>query len=508
MKEYRAGIYLRLSKEDKKINNSIDVQRIITTNYAILHNYKIVKEYVDNGVSGILNSRPSFDLLINDIKSKKINMVIVKDISRLTRDRNLTGYIMDLFFPDNDVRFISVNEFIDSGDRYEIDDTISLRGIVNQSYLEDLSMKIKAVKTTLKKEGKFIENSVLYGYEKDKNNKYKIKIDNNVVNIVKRIFNEFIDGKKLLQIADGLNKEKIQTPSQYRKLKKQATYWSKAMVNRILNDPTYTGKMIINKYYSDFKLKKRVVTKKENFEFKENTHEAIISEEDFNKVQQLKMNKSFYSKNEYIFLLKDLVYCNNCGRRMLYKNSSPVRMDRRGKITGKKNDFGYYICAVHYRHSDVCNQKNKIMENDLNQIVINKIKSRISQLGIEIDPEKVKEYIDKKDINYNEEKKINKELELLEKDFKIMYAKKVEGIITQYEFLEKYDIYKQQTATLKEKISQKQKIKKDVPKVNKKLKQVIDEFLNAKKFDNKMIKNFVERIEIGENKKVIIKLKV
>ena len=152
MKEYKAGIYLRLSKEDINTNNSIEAQRDITSKYAKEHGFAIVKEYVDNGWSGILDSRPALNEMIIDIVKKHINMVIVKDLSRLTRDKNKTGYYTEIFFPDNDVRLISVTEFIDSGERYEIDDTIMLRGIMNQSYIADISKKIKSVKTNMKKQ--------------------------------------------------------------------------------------------------------------------------------------------------------------------------------------------------------------------------------------------------------------------------------------------------------------------------------------------------------------------
>src|SRR5699024_7840823 len=110
MKEYRAAIYLRLSKEDREINNSIDMQREITTQYAKEHKYKIIDEYIDNGYSGILSSRPGLNKMMIDIIRNKINMVIVKDMSRLTRDKNMTSYYTDIFFPDNDVRLISVTE--------------------------------------------------------------------------------------------------------------------------------------------------------------------------------------------------------------------------------------------------------------------------------------------------------------------------------------------------------------------------------------------------------------
>ena len=144
MKDYRAGIYLRLSREHEEENNSIEAQREITTRYAIKNGYKIVKEYADNGYSGILDSRPKLNEMMLDISRGFINMVIVKDISRLTRNKNKTGWYTEVFFPDNDVRFISVTEFIDSGERYEIDDSIMLRGIANQYYITDISKKSKS----------------------------------------------------------------------------------------------------------------------------------------------------------------------------------------------------------------------------------------------------------------------------------------------------------------------------------------------------------------------------
>ena len=206
MRDYKAGIYLRLSKEDTNTNNSIEAQRDITLSYAKKNNINVINEYVDNGYSGILDSRPALNKMIIDILRKKIDMVIVKDLSRLTRDKNKTGYYTEIFFPDNDVRLISVTEFIDSGERYEIDDTIMLRGIMNQSYIEDISRKIKAVKTNMKKQGKYVERNVPYGYKKDENDKYKVIVDENVADNVKLIFNMYLNGFTQGKIAKYLTR--------------------------------------------------------------------------------------------------------------------------------------------------------------------------------------------------------------------------------------------------------------------------------------------------------------
>ena len=286
MKDYKAAIYLRLSKEDREVNNSIDIQREITTRYANNHKYNIVEEYIDNGYSGILSSRPALNRLMIDIIRNKIDMVIVKDMSRLTRDKNLTSYYTDIFFPDNDVRLISVTEYIDTGERYEIDDVVALRGIVNQSYLEDISNKIKAVKRNFKNQGKFIEASVAYGYKKDRNDKHRIVVDDNVSHIIKEIYTLYVDGIGPSQIADILNRRNIETPSQYLKLKVTGKYWTKSIINRILTNPIYAGCMVVNKYESNFKLKKINLTPKSQYKLLEDTHECIISKELFEKTQE------------------------------------------------------------------------------------------------------------------------------------------------------------------------------------------------------------------------------
>ena len=134
----------------------------------------------------------------------------------MTRDKNKTGYYTEVFFPDNDVRFIAINDFIDSGERYEIDDTIMLKCIINQSYLKDVSKKIKSVIKSKKEEGKFVQHCTPYGYKKDEQDKYKLIIDNNVVDNVRLIFKMYLEGYSQGQIAKELTKRKIDTPKKYK----------------------------------------------------------------------------------------------------------------------------------------------------------------------------------------------------------------------------------------------------------------------------------------------------
>ena len=507
MKEYRAAIYLRLSKEDREINNSIDMQREITTQYAKEHKYKIIDEYIDNGYSGILSSRPGLNKMMIDIIRNKINMVIVKDMSRLTRDKNMTSYYTDIFFPDNDVRLISVTEYIDTGERYEIDDVVALRGIVNQSYLEDISKKIKAVKRNFKEQGKFIEGSVPYGYKKDLEDKNKLVIDENVSPIIKEIYSSFLNGKKPLEIAKDLNKKKIKTASQYLNLKNKGKYWTKSMVNRILTSPIYAGNLVLNKYVNDLKLKKTIATPKHQYEIKRNTHPAIITQEEYDMVQQIKGNKTKNDFKSYLYLLKDLTYCKHCGRKMSYKNANPVRIDINGKITGKNTGKGYFICVEHYRHKEVCNVFNKIMERDLNEMVLKKVSDRLKELQISKYSKDVQFYREKQNSKLNDYKKIKNEIAKQESNFKMLYSKKVEEIITEEEFLEEYNNYKNTISDLNERLRGLESSEKTFESRSD-VEKLIIEFENCKKFDNTILKKLIEKINIGKNQEVEIILKV
>ncbi len=368
MKEYKAGIYLRLSKEDIAENNSIEAQRIITTEYAKKNGFIIAKEYVDNGYSGMLESRQGLNRMVVDIITNKINMVIVKDISRLTRDKNKTGYYTEIFFPDNDVRFISVTELIDSGERYEIDDSIMLRGMVNQYYVADISRKIKSVKTNKKKNGEYVEFFVPYGYKKDENDKYKVVVDENVSDNVKLIFDMYLQGFSQGKIAKYLTELGFDTPKKYKGQNVKINEWRNDTIGRILKDPFYRGQMIINKYVTDFKTKKTKKTPKKDWQIIKGKHPPLVSAEMFERAQELLEENFSKPKQKYEYLLRDLVFCGHCKSRMQYKYRARTKI--RANILDNPKKCWYYKCRMIYRFPSICNKGHTISEEKLNSIVL------------------------------------------------------------------------------------------------------------------------------------------
>ena len=501
MKEYKAGIYLRLSKKDANDNNSINAQRDITINYARKNNFNVVKEYADNGWSGILDSRPAFNEMIVDILRKNINMLIVKDLSRLTRDKNKTGYYTEIFFPDNDIRFISVNDYIDSGERYEIDDTIMLRGIVNQSYLQDVSKKIKSVIKNMKEQGKYVQYGAPYGYKKSKEDKYKIVVDEEVACNVKMIFDMYLNGYSQGQIAKELTKRKIDTPKKYKGQNVAINEWRSDSISRILKEPTYTGALILNKYETDYLTKKTKKIPREKWILKENTHEVIIDKEIFEEVQKMLKDKFYKPKKEYEYLLKGLVYCGYCKSRMQYK--SRIRTKIHNKKIADPEICWYYKCRMLYKFPSLCDKGHTISEKALNEIVIHSLNERLKHIKIEEGKNRIINEYKQNDKDYNLLLKSQNLKLKIENDIKNLYNQKLQQSIEVEEFKEKYQELKQREKEVGTEIEKlKEKNKNRLSDEN--LLKIIKDFKTAENLDNKIMKMLIKRIEVYEDKTVNI----
>lgn len=501
MNKYKACVYMRLSKEDINENNSITAQKEIAYNYANKNGITIIKEYEDNGYSGMLDSRPAFNEMIYDILNRKINMVIVKDLSRLTRDKNKTGYYTEIFFPDNDIRFVSVTEMIDSGERYEIDDTIMMRGIMNQCYVEDISKKIRAVLDNYKSQGKYVEHYVPYGYKKDEDDKYKVIIDDVVADNVKLIFDMYIQGFSQSQIANKLNEMGELTPKEYKGLKSVAGKWTQDIISRILSNPFYTGKMIINKSKSNIKTKKRKKTPKEDWIFVENTHEPIICQEKFEKVEEIKNKKFSKPKVKYEYLLRDLVYCGHCNAKMQYKYRARTKIHNR-KLE-KPQLTWYYKCRMIYRFPEVCDRGHTIQEKTLNKIVIETLKDKLKYIKIDKATNTITRGYKNINVSYKLLQKYENLKMKIDNNMKILYNDRVEKKISTEKFKIHYNDLKEKSKEYENKIEELQKeCEKNISL--KRLSQIIDDFKSGKEFTNEIMKELIEKIKVYENKKIEI----
>ena len=492
---WKAGIYLRLSHEDNSEDNSIDNQREIIKEYAVKNNIEIVKEYVDNGYSGLLTSRPALDNMILDIRQEKINMVIVKDSSRLSRNDIFFGICIKEIFPQYEVRYVSVIENLDTGEDYDINLMYSIRGFINNKYSRDISNKVKSVKTNLKKQGKYVESFVPYGYRKDKEDKYKVVIEEETAENVKLIYNMYLNGYSQSQIARELTKRGIDTPKKHKGFSVSINEWRQDSVSSILREPFYTGKMIINKYYTNIDTRKKVVTNRENWQFVDNTHEAIISQEDFDKVEELLSQKRTIAKRKYEYLLKGLVFCKNCGARMQYKSR------RRTKKHNKKIENGeetwYFKCRMLYKFPSICNSGHTIRERDLNTIILNEVKKKFGSLDFSRFVDRIKESNNRNRTQLNT---LVKSKDRVDSKIELLYDEYVEGKIDKEVYSLEYSKLKENRNKLQQEIKDRQEIEKDLNQEF--YESLLEDFKEAKQFDNEILKKLIKRVEVAENKEV------
>jgi len=354
MMKYKVAAYFRLSKEEfsnEKESNSIINQKLIIENYLKEHKeYVLVDYYIDDGYSGTNFNRPEFQRMLEDIKNKKIDVIIIKDLSRLGRNYIETGNYIEVIFPAMGVSVTSVDENceIDSSDYYS-DDYLSLKNLFNDMYAKDISKKVRSSLIVKKYNGEFVGKLAPYGYIKEPKDKHKFLIDKNVSHIIKKIFDMILDGKSRKEVADFLNDNDILTPSEYLKIntEKDITImkkWNPEMVNSILRNENYTGTLFQGKKRKlNYRIDKKIKLDKENWIVTENHHEAIISKEDFDKVQEILDRKSKVNKDGSIDILSGILKCKCCGSNMIKRTS-------KGKV--------YYYCSNYYRTKKCENNKS------------------------------------------------------------------------------------------------------------------------------------------------------
>lgn len=281
-----AALYMRLSKEDGKTESrSISSQREILRNFAKENGFFIFDEYIDDGFSGTNFDRPAFNRMISDIESGKIGIVITKDLSRLGRDYISAGQFTEIYFPSKGVRYIAVNDDYDSESGFS--DFTPFKNLINEMYARDTSKKIRSAFYARMKKGDFIGAFAPFGYKRSKENRHRLVADKKSADIVKRIFSESASGKHPIAIAAGLDSDNIPTPIDFRNGTVKSKNWSSATILKILKNPVYLGHMVQGKTSKiSFKIKKSVSVPEEKQFVVENTHEAIVDKETFEKANR------------------------------------------------------------------------------------------------------------------------------------------------------------------------------------------------------------------------------
>ena len=387
-RRFQAAMYLRISREDDAVRDGGDV-RAVTDGYVKSESNSIGNQreliraflreqqdmelydvYVDDGFSGSNFDRPEFQRMIRDIEAGKVNLVIVKDLSRFGRDYIETGRYIQRIFPALSVRFIALTDNYDSfrADAGESGIVLPVRNFINDSYCRDISMKVKSQFAVKRKNGECIAPFAPYGYRKAENNKNQLIVDGDAAETVRRIFTWKIEGLAISAIAERLNAMGILSPKEYKRftgISYQGGFpggvksrWSSSTVKRILTNETYLGHLVQGKTEKiNYKLGKCVEKPREEWIKVENTHEAIISEDTFEIVQNLlKADGRISPTAQKNGFFTGILFCGDCGEQM-------IRRVNRYKDTQKI----YYICSSKNR-GEGCT-RHSIAEEGLKELV-------------------------------------------------------------------------------------------------------------------------------------------
>ena len=510
--KYKVAGYLRLSKEDgdKEESDSIVSQKGIIENKIkeLGNEYELFDLYIDDGYTGLNTDRPNFQRMLKDIENGVVNTVITKDLSRLSRNSFEANYYIEIYFLEKNIRYISILDNVDTYVKNSNNDMIQFKTLINDWYSKDISRKVRSGVWARKEKGLYLGAKAPYGYSKSKENKNKLVINNEQSRVIQKIFNMFDDGITIKNIAENLKEQKIYCPDYYDfgGAKSGDYNWRAEAVKRILRNKVYIGHTEYGKKINlSYKSKKVKCIPREDWQIVENTHEPIISKEQFERIQtRLDFRKKTKHK-KHSWLLNGLVVCKQCGTKMTIK----VIRNKEGKISQVKIFCGN---AVRKCNKTECDRKFKAINEDVvNKIVISNVEEKLNKV---INNEKLEEIITNQ---YNQAgtkvfddniQILQKQLEKTEKTISSLYEDYKNGILETDDYKRFYKTEGEKRVNLKSQIDNLVKQKESRPIISEeKLLSVVRKLSNIKEWDREKLSEIIYNIEIDKENNIYINYK-
>lgn len=511
---YKTAVYARLSTEDLD-EDTLDNQIYLLKSFVgEKTDMVLVDIYADNGFSGTNFERPEFTRLMNDVKTGKVNCIVVKDLSRLGRNYIETGNLIENVFPFLNVRFIAVTDNFDTNEGGGVENMVaSFKNLVNDVYAKDISRKIITAFRTKQKNGEYIGLVAPYGYLKSAENKNKFVIDEKTAPAVKKIFELYAGGYGLDRIARIMNESDYDCPRKYRYsigITKSDRYknskWGRTTINTILTNRAYIGDMVQGKVKQE--LCNNIVmhyTNKDDWIVVEGTHEAIIERNLFFEVQDIlekkkteqavrrKNSKSREYKEEN--LLKGRIKCGCCGKSMNLAQN----------VRGNSISRSYYCSGYKELREAVCTNKNRINKSSVESKVLESIKKCIFN---NIDESSLSLEIADKNTQDIKKRMVQIERAIRQTNSKIadLYKDVSDGLIDENDYL----LMKTKFLNDKKQFEREEKLLSDNMKKNSdsagKLRAAdyLKKCKKAKKLDRKMVESFIELVTINDDKSIEI----
>ena len=503
------ALYCRLSRDDgtEGDSNSVANQKKLLTKYAKENDFGNTRFYVDDGYTGTNFNRPGFQKLLEDMEMGYVSAIIVKDMSRLGRDYLQVGYYTDTFFPDHNIRFIAINDCVDSDDGEN--ELAPFRNVMNEMYARDISRKVRSSHRLRGNAGEPLSQPP-YGYIKSPENKKQWIIDPEAAQIVKEIFAMCIEGKGNETIARILQERQVLVPMAYwqskgldrggKKTQSNPYKWCKTTIAKILAQQEYCGDVINFKTYSkSFKNKARIYNPEENWAIFKDRHEPIIDRETFEQVQKLtgKTKRRAPKNSNKKSMFCDLVYCADCGSKLWFHTNT------------KNVDIQYFSCSNYKTDTrGTCETRHYVREDAISQVVTMELQYMATLLDEHED--EFAEALEKKTNadSIREKKIIESELqkaivrnERVASLYEKLYEDNAEGKVTDEWFMQLSHKYEVERMELKAKISEYKERLRRLAENNRNKENFISAvrmFMEMKELTPALLHELIERIEVYE----------
>lgn len=445
------ALYCRLSIEDGRENESMSIsnQKALLRDFAEKNGLLDYEFYVDDGYTGRNFNRPSFQRMIADIEAGKVNCVITKDLSRLGRNYIEAGSYIEVFFPRHNVRYIAITDGVDSVNRQEMDIT-PFKNILNDLYSRDISKKVQAGWMVRSRQGKFVGGPTPYGLMRDPNDHGHLIIDPETAPTVKLVFDLASNGYGMMRIAKYLLEHKIPITRVKGPIESDVRYysWGNSVISKMLRNPVYKGDHVVCKCHQKaIRSNTYNFVPRDEWEIIENCHEAIVSREQWDRVQKLidrRPTISGENRCPFYNLFHGLVYCATCGKSMQVRYEKVGRTGK-NRFTGEMRepiDKAYYICQTYNRLGKNACTSHKIEARDLYNLVLSDIieHGKMALQDAEAFYDRLTHRLEQR---YSiDETSLKKEQDALAKRnqeiddmFMNLYADKAKGILTEQRFL-------------------------------------------------------------------------
>ena len=500
------ALYGRLSRDDELVgdSNSIVHQKEMLAKYAKEHGFTNTAFYIDDGFSGTNFNRPDFQRMMSDAEEGKIATIIVKDMSRFGRDYIMVGYYTEIYFPNSDIRFIAINDQVDTVSATDNDFT-PFKNIMNEWYAKDTSKKIKAVLKTKGNSGKHLSTLPPFGYKKDPNDKEKWIVDEEAASTVKEIFDLYIGGLKINDIAKQLTEKGKETPQLYAmkrglKYRGRSPYpeiWNNSTIRYILVQMAYTGCTVnFQTYRKSLKSKKMAFHPKDEWKIFEDTQPAIIDRQTFDTVQKMREHKRVYIKSNETNMFSGLLYCADCGGLLTIQRYK------------KNHDYDHFYCSTYRKKKKGLCTSHRIRVKDLKEVILQDLRKTCEYVAFH-EKEFIENYLKSTTVEQqkaqakaqSELSKTTARIEEINGIIRKLYEDNVKGKMTdeRFDFLAKS--YETEQAELRTKTEELKKIIAATEQDNDNLKKflkIVEHYLCIEELTPEILHSFIDKIYIDE----------